>query len=140
MAFVWSIVLIVLSNVFYQMCAKAVPDTMDPLASLMVTYLVGATVSVALYFLLNRDADFLCAYAQLNWAPVVLGVVIVGLEFGFIYAYKAGWPVSNVTVVQSAFLASALIFVGMLLYREQITWNKAVSAAICLVGLAFINK
>lgn len=50
-----------------------------------------------------------------------MGFVIVRLEVGFIYAYKAGWQVSSASVVQSAFLAAALIFVGALLYNEAIT-------------------
>ena len=75
----------------------------------------------------------------LNWAPSVFGIVLVGLEAGWLYAYRAGWPVSTATVVQSAFLAVVLMFVGWLLYKEALTWNKLVGVAVCLVGLAFIN-
>lgn len=137
--YVWPILLIVLSNVVYQICAKSVPANVDPLASLTVTYLVGAFSSAVLYFLLNRQADMIKELAKLNWAPYVLGLVVVGLEVGFIYAYKAGWQVSTASIVQSSFLAVALIFVGALLYREPLTWNKLVGAFICLVGLIFIN-
>ena len=47
--YVWPIALVVLSNTFYQICAKEVPEKMDPFASLTVTYLVGAAVSFALF-------------------------------------------------------------------------------------------
>lgn len=77
--------------------------------------------------------------SRLNWAPFVFGIVLVGLEAGWLYAYRAGWPVSTATVVQSAFLAVVLMFVGWLLYKEALTWNKLVGVAVCLVGLAFIN-
>ena len=76
----------------------------------------------------------------MNWAPVLLGLAVVGLEMGVICAYKAGWPVSTASIVQSSFLAVALIFVGFFLYREAITWNKVVGILICLVGLGFINR
>lgn len=138
-AYVWPLGLVILSNTVYQICAKSVPDTIDPFASLTVTYLVGAVISAILYFVMNRDANLLREYSKLNWAPFVLGVVIVGLEVGFIFAYKAGWQVSTASVVQSAVLAVALLFVGWLLYREQLTWNKLVGVVICLIGLAFIN-
>ena len=78
-------------------------------------------------------------YAKLNWAPFVLGVVIVGLEAGWLFAYKAGWQVSTAFIVQSAFLAGVLLLVGYFLYREALTWNKLVGAVICLIGLVFIN-
>lgn len=137
--YVWPLGLVVLSNVFYQICAKSVPDGMNPLASLTITYLVGAAASGILYFVLNKDANLLTEYTKVNWAPFVLGLVIVGLEVGYIYAYKAGWPVSTAQIVQSAVLAVILIFVGYLLYKESITWNKIVGILVCLGGLGLIN-
>ena len=139
-SYLWPILLVVLSNTAYQICAKSVPEGINPLASLTVTYAVGAVVSAVLYFALNRDDNLIKEYQQLSWAPVVLGFVIVGLEVGFIYAYKAGWQVSTASIVQSSFLAVTLIFVGFLLYREAITVNKVIGIAICLIGLFFINK
>lgn len=112
---------------------------MNPLASLTVTYAVAAAFSAVLYFLLNRNGNLVQEYAKLNWAPFIFGIVLVGLEVGFIYAYKAGWQVSTISIVQSSFLAVALIFVRWLLYKEGLTWNKIVGVVICLVGLVFIN-
>lgn len=138
-SYVWPIVLIVLSNVFYNICAKSVPEKMNPLASLTITYAVGAIVSLVLYFILNKKTNLLGEYRQVNWAPFVLGVAIVGLEVGYIYAFKAGWPISTAQIVQAAILAIILIAVGYFLYKETITWNKIVGIIVCLVGLGLIN-
>ena len=139
LSYIWPIALVVLSNTLYQICAKSVPEGMNPLASLTVTYLVGAAVSCALYFILNRNANLLREIRLTNWAPIVLGVVIVGLEVGFIYAFRAGWQISMAQIVTSAVLAVILIFVGYLLYHEAITWNKIVGIIVCLAGLVLIN-
>lgn len=139
LAYVWPLALVVLSNVVYQICAKSVPNGMHPLASLTVTYAVSAVVCLVLFFVLNRGGNLFKEYAKLNWAPIVFGVVLVGLEVGFIYAYKAGWPVSTAQTVQSAILAVALLFVGFFLYREPLRWNKLVGVLICVIGLVFIN-
>lgn len=138
-SFIWPIALVVLSNIVYQICAKSVPAQIHPLASLTVTYLTAALTSFILYYFLNRGGSLLREYGKLNWSPFVFGIVLVGLEVGFIYAYKAGWQVSTASIVQSSFLAVALIFVGLLLYQEALTWNKIVGVVICLVGLVFIN-
>ena len=138
-SYIWPIALVVISNTLYQVCAKSVPEGMNPLASLTVTYFIGAVISCALYFLLNRNADLVREFRSLNWAPVVLGIVIVGLEVGFIYAFRAGWQISMAQIVSSAVLAVILIFVGYLLYHEAITWNKVVGIAVCLAGLVLIN-
>jgi uncharacterized membrane protein len=138
-AYVWPIGLVVISNLVYQICAKSVPQGINPLASLTITYLVGAVASAILYFILNRGGNLFQEYGKLNWAPIVMGIVIVGLEAGWIYAYKAGWQVSVGFIVQSAFLAVALVFVGFLLYKEALTWNKLVGVGVCLAGLVVIN-
>ena len=70
----------------------------------------------------------------------LLGISVVGLEVGVIYAYKAGWAVNTASIVQSVFVAVALIFVGAILYNEGINANKIIGIVICLVGLYFINK
>ena len=116
------------------------PGSINPLAALTVTYFIALISSGGLYFVLNRgNADFIAEYSKLNWVPFVFGLVLVALEVGFIYAYKAGWQVNTAAIVQSAFLAVALIFVGFLFYHEPLTWNKLVGVGICVIGLVFIN-
>lgn len=140
MSYIWPMALIVTSNVVYQICAKSVPENMDVLASMTITYFVGTICSAAMFFAMNRNGSLLREYCKLNMAPILLGISVVGLEVGFICAYKAGWPVSTTSIVQSAFLALALIFVGGILYHEAITLQKISGVMICLVGLYFMNR
>ena len=137
--YIWPIALVVMSNIVYQICAKSVPSGIHPLASLTVTYLVGAVASGVLYYALGTEPNLIREYGKLNWASVVLGLVVVGLEAGWLYAYKAGWQVSTGYIVQSSVLAVGLLAVGYLLYQEALTWNKIAGVLICLVGLFFIN-
>lgn len=139
LTYLWPIALVLLSNTVYQVCAKGVPDKVSPYAALTVTYLVGAVFSALLHVLLYPGSSLLREFSRMNWAPFVLGLVIVGLEVGWIYAYRAGWPVSVGNLVASALLAIVLIFVGALFYKEALTWNRLVGIAICLIGLVFIN-
>lgn len=139
-SFAWPIALIVASNILYQICAKSVPVRMNPFASLTITYVVAAVFSAIFYYGFSRDTGLLREYAGINWAPFVLGLVIVGLEVGFIYAYKAGWPINAASITASSFLAVALIFVGFLLYKESLSADKIFGILICLVGLYFINR
>ena len=137
--YVWPLGLVVISNVFYQICAKSVPEKMDPFASLTITYSVGAIVSLIMFYIFSRGGNIIQEYHKVNFAPFILGLAIVGLEVGYIYAYKAGWPVSIAQIVQAAILAVILIFVGYLFYKEAITWNKLVGIIVCLAGLGLIN-
>lgn len=137
--YIWPLALVVLSNVFYQICAKSVPEGMNPLASLTITYVIGAAASCILYYALDKDANIIREYSKVNWAPFVLGFSVVGLEVGYIYAYKAGWHISAAQIVQASMLAVILILVGYFLFNETITWNKVAGIIVCLAGLALIN-
>ncbi|MBR1939102.1 MAG: EamA family transporter [Spirochaetales bacterium] len=138
-SYIWPVFLVVMSNILYQISAKEVPEDINPFASLTVTYIVGALFSSILYFMLSDRKNLIAEYKAMNFAPFLLGLVIVGLEIGSIYAYKAGWKISIFSIVQSAFLAIALLMVGSFLYHEALSWNKLVGIAICLLGLLLIN-
>lgn len=140
MSLYWPILLIVVSNVFYHICSKSMPEKIDPFASLTVTYLVGALVSAVLYFVINKNANLFQEYKHMNWTSFVLGISIVGLEVGAIYMYKVGWGISVGQLVHSALLAICLVIIGYFVYHEAITVTKLIGIAVCLVGLFLINK
>ncbi|MBQ6388161.1 MAG: EamA family transporter [Mogibacterium sp.] len=141
-AYLWPIGLVILSNIMYQVCTKEVPSEINAFASLTVTYIVAAAASLVFFFVLGGNSGsngLFGEYSKINWAPFVLGVVIVGLEVGWIFAYKAGWEISTGFIVQSSVLAIFLLILGVWLYHEALTWNKVVGIVICLIGLVFIN-
>lgn len=138
-SYVWPLLLILLSNTLYQICTKTQPEGLNPFAFLTITYLVGATVSLAMYLVTSRGGNIFKDFSHTDWSPFVLGLVVVGLEAGYLYAYKAGWQVSTLPVVQASLLAGVLVVVGFFLYHERISWNKIVGIVACIVGLFFIN-
>ena len=87
MSMIWTIALVVFSNIVYQICTKGVHKDMDTMASMTIAYLVGAACSTVMFFVMNRNGSILQEYAKANWAPIFLGISAVGLEVGFIYAY-----------------------------------------------------
>lgn len=139
LSYILPMALIVTCNVFYQICSKGMPD-INPFALLTVTYLTGALLSIVLFFVMGHGEESLIRqYGRLNWAPFVLGLVITGLEAGWIIAYRAGWQVSTGFITQASILSLFLILVGALLYGEKVTPNKIIGVVICLVGLFVIN-
>ena len=99
MSYIWPLVLIVVSNSIYHICAKSLPAKADPFAALTITYFIGTVFSAALYFLLNRgSAGLVQEWKSLNWTPYVLGFIVVAIEAGNVYAYRAGWSVNTLPV------------------------------------------
>ena len=140
LALYWPILLAVFSDIFYQICAKSTPVSLNPFASLTITYLVGAAVSTVIFFITSGGGNLLAEWKAINWSTFVLGLAIVGLEAGAIYMYKVGWAVNTGYIVKAILLAIALIAVGYFLYKESFSMNKALGIVACLVGLYLINK
>jgi len=136
----WPIALAVFSDIFYQICAKSTPNTLNPFASLTITYLVGSVVSAGLFFFTSNGQSILTECKGVNWTTFVLGLAIVGLEAGSIYMYKAGWNINTGYIVKSMILGIALIAVGYFVYKESFSVTKAAGIAVCLFGLYLINK
>lgn len=140
MSLYWPIALIVISNTIYHICAKSTPEAVNPFASLTVTYAVAALCAAFAYFISNPGKNILQEYSQLNWTAFVFGISLLGLEVGSIYMYKVGWNINTGYILQSVFLAVALLIVGFFLYHEALTLNKVIGIVICMVGLYFLNK
>lgn len=139
-AYYWPIGLLVLSNVFYHITAKSLPADVDAFFSMAITYVVGAVVSLVLYLTIGNGENLQVQISGLNWAPFVLGLAVVGLEVGAIFMYKAGWEVSVGNIVQAIFVAIALLFVGVLVYKEALTGTKIAGIAACLIGIFLLNR
>ena len=140
MSLYWPIVLAVCADIVYQISAKSTPETLNPFASLTITYLIGAAISLVIFYITSAGGNFIAELKQINWTAFALGLAIVGLEAGSIYMYKVGWNMKTGYLVKSIILALALIVVGYILYKEQVSGTKIAGIAVCLLGLFLINK
>lgn len=141
LGYILPIVLIVTSNVFYNISTKSTPSNVNSFASLTVTYLVAAVVSGLLLVCTTVGKDgVLVQFKNINWTSYVLGLSLVGLEFGYIQAYRAGWNISEGSLVANICLAAILVVVGVLFYKEKLTLYQLIGVVLCAVGLVFINK
>ena len=134
----WPMLVIVTSNTIYNVCAKSTPSDVNPFFSLAITYTVATLCSVVMFLLTAKEKGVPAEFAKTNWASWVLGVAIVGLEFGFLMAFRNGWLVSQAQLVASIAVACALICVGVLLFKETLTVRQVIGMAICAVGLVLI--
>ena len=140
MYFYLPIITVVCSSVIYHVCAKSTSPKINAFASLAVTYLIGAVVSAALYYMTSPTKRLAEELSRVNWATLVLGLAIVGLEAGNIFMYKVGWDISLGPLVTSSTLAVTLLAVGVLFYREELSLTKVVGIVLCVAGLILVNK
>lgn len=135
----YPILIIVISNILYNVCAKQTPGEINAFATLSVTYLVAAIVSFVSFFVSSKGKNIFSEFSKTNWTAFVLGIVIVGLELGYVLAYRNGWKMNTVSVTANIALAVALIFVAAIFYKESITLKQVAGVVLCAGGLVLIN-
>jgi uncharacterized membrane protein len=138
--YIFSIFLVVASNTMYHICQKSTPERANPFVALLVTYATAIVMTAVTLFFYKPENGLIESIKQLNWTSIVLGISIVGLELGYLLAYRAGWNISVGSLVASILLALVLIPIGIMLYHEKFELTKVIGSVFCIVGLILINR
>lgn len=136
--YIWPVLLILGSNIAYNLMTKSTPAQVNPFASLTVTYLVAAVFSFIL-LLFSSSGHPMADFREVNWTGIVLGMAIVGLELGYICLYRAGWNISVGSLVANVLLAACLLVIGLVVFKEAVGVKQMLGIAVCLCGLVLIN-
>ena len=137
------IIMVVLSSLRYHISQKSTPSGLNPIVALIVTYVMASVVSIVSYFIFVPKSNLGTlaeAIGTANWASILLGFAVVGLELGFLLAYRAGWNISSAGSLSNTLVALMLIPVGLLFFKETISINSIVGVAVCIFGLVLVSK
>ena len=137
---IWPMLVVVGANTIYNISTKSTPTDINAFASLAVSYLIAAVSSVVLFLLTSDGKSLMTELAKTNWSTYALGIAIIGLEFGYICIYRAGWKISVASLVSNISLACVLLLVGLFVYKEVITLKQFIGMGICALGLMLIAK
>jgi multidrug transporter EmrE-like cation transporter len=128
------------ATVAYHIVMKLTPASANPYLSLAVTYAVVTVSFAAVYVALPGPAALRVAFGQLNWTALVLGVVVVFLDLGFLMLYRGGFDVSLGQIITQSAAALLLLVVGVAFLSEKLSLLNIGGIALCIVGLWLINK
>lgn len=134
-----AIILTILSNVFYHIIQKVTPQQANPVLSLAISYLVAGLICLALLPVFPVKAGLRAALKQLNWTTVALAFTLVGLEIGFLLAYRAGWTISLAGLFSNATVSVLLLPVGYILFKDRLSGTNMVGVVVAIVGLVLMN-
>ncbi len=137
--FYFSITLAICSSALYHFVAKSTPSNVNFTVSLLVTYGVAFLVVLltAIFFPIKNGLTF--ELKQLNWASIGLAIAIVGIEFGFLLTYRAGWNLGIAAVLVNVVASLILLPVAIFFFKDKISWVNVVGIVICFIGLIMLN-
>ena len=140
MQMMWPILVVVGANTFYNICAKSMPETINPFFSLAVTYAIATVISVAAFLISSHGKNIGGEFAKINWTTIVFGICIFALEFGYLNIYRVGWNINTAPMVANIMLAVILLIIGAIFFKETLTVRKVAGVAVCAAGLILIGK
>jgi multidrug transporter EmrE-like cation transporter len=76
---------------------------------------------------------------KLNWATGALAIAVVGIEFGFLLTYRAGWHLAIAGVLTNAIASLILVPVALFVFRDSLSWMNVLGIFVCCVGLVMLN-
>ncbi len=112
----WTIGLAIVSQVGYHLGQRSVPNTASPFVVLASAY--GAACVLCLVFLpiVGQTPTAADLRASVGWPTWIVALSIVGIELGYLLAYRSGWTIglafavaSTITVVALALVAAAFL-------------------------------
>lgn len=138
-AYLGSIVLLVGSIALYQVAQRLLPRALNPWHALVVVYAVALALCVAAT-LLERGRPFGESLRSLNWAVPVVALAAVGIELGWILAFRSGWTLSTTGLLSQVGVTMLVVPVGLLFFRERLSGLNIAGVALCLLGLALATR
>ncbi len=134
------VLIVVASNVIYDVSSKAIPEGLNAYAGTTITYSVLAVFNFLLFKIINPEIPILVEWTQINWAVVLFAFTSIGIESGYIFLYRAGWNISLGGMVCNTLLAVCMLIVGFLLFHETVTPLQLLGVLLCIGGLIVINQ
>lgn len=137
--FYFSITLAICSSALYHFTAKSTPSNVNFTVSLLVTYAVAFAVVLVTFVFFPTKNGLAFELRQLNWASIGLAIAIVGIEFGFLLTYRAGWNLGIAAVLVNVVASLILVPVAIFFFKNKISWINVLGILVCLAGLVMLN-
>lgn len=134
-AFVYSMAIVIASQILYQLTVKAVPSKESPFGFLSLAYGLAMVVCLVLSRFEGKPlvlADF--KRLSLSWQIWLLALAVVGIEFGYLLAYRSGWKVGVTYAVASATTISVLALIGLLWFSDALGVRGVLGVVLVFAG------
>ena len=135
---IFPLILVVACNAAYQLLCKNTPPQLNPFTGLFASYGVSCLICAVL-MLLTKEGTLGEELRQIRPLNLVLGMVIIGVEGGYLLMYRSGWQVSRGPLAAYMCTAVVLLIVGVLFYREGVSLQKLLGAAVWVGGILLMN-
>jgi drug/metabolite transporter (DMT)-like permease len=139
MGFALAMMVAISGQVLYHFMQKQVAPGAHPVLALIAFYVGAAVLSLPLLLLFPLQTPLAQAAGELGGAVWGVAAAIVLIELGFLLAYRSGASLSSAFVLSAAAVATALLLVGLAVFKEAVSLKQIAGLALCLAGIWLLS-
>jgi drug/metabolite transporter (DMT)-like permease len=129
----------IIGAVGYQYFVKLVPESINPIVSVIGQYIAVLALGVILFPLFSAEGGLRNHFRQLSWVQLALAVTVMMIELGFLLMYRYGWNLSTGNLVTGVFVNIILVGLGVTLVGEKVSLVNAIGIVLSILGVALIS-
>lgn len=138
LGYITPLLLVIAANSCYHFISKSTPANINCFLGLSATYGVAFLLSTAMFVFSKHEAAA-TELARLSPANFLLGAVVFGVEYGWLWVYRSGWPVSKASIIANICVAFVLFIVGVFVMKENVSFKQAIGFIVCILGVYLVN-
>ncbi len=124
----------------YHVSQKNIPAEINPLHATMLAYVAGILMCAAVGVAYAGNRSLILSIRGSNWAVWAMGLGAAAIEVGFMLAYRSGWRLSVTAVATNVAATALLIPIGLVIFKESLSFRNVVGVLFCLLGLALVIR
>ncbi len=130
--------IIIVSGIVYHLAQKA-SGAASPWPFLSIAYGAAFALAVALALASDAPARWQPRRGELT-AGLLLGLAAFGIEAGFFFLYRAGWPLASASVITNVSVTAILAVVGILAFGEHLSAARAGGLVLAATGVVLLVR
>lgn len=131
------VLIIVASVILYHVSQKSIPKGVNPWAVLSIAY-AGALCFTVMMWSPWKSVGLENPRASLIVA-ILLGVACVGIEAGYLFAYKNGWQITRLSSLVAVSTSVSLIAVSSMFFQETFNFVNVAGFLLATFGVVMMQ-
>jgi drug/metabolite transporter (DMT)-like permease len=129
----------ILGAVGYQYFVKRVPAGINPVVSVIGTYIAVLILGITLLPFFRAEGGLSKHIKQLSWIQLAVAASIFMLELGFLLMYRYGWDLGTGNLVTSVIINIILLILGVTVLNEMLIPLNMIGVVTCIIGVVLVS-
>lgn len=134
-----SAIVAVTGSVAYQYLVKRIPETINPIVSVIAMYLTVIVIGIFLLPFFPSEGGIRNQIRQVNWIQVGVAVTVIMIQLGYLLMYRHGWELSTASIVTGVFINLILVGLGITFLGEKISLVNIIGVILSILGVAMTS-